>query len=245
MCSLKPFSILQLHRAVHLAILLAALTLLAGCDHFVSGGGSVNTPPEAIEYGRVTPIRLELNHWGNSSGSASDSYAELVCHYIVEGADAYTATEGHVEGESENRLKVVFYLPPFSPADGREVAYFLDYKFDGHYNKRDVEHVPLVDKLPATTRPTAATLPTLVGRRVSLRGEYGGPGKEADYISTRGEAVYLMNPVLPAGEKILYGTEVVVDGTLRHRDAVANPDQSIQALPAAYFIDRPTVRVAK
>ena len=64
-------------------------------------------------------------------------------------------------------------------------------------------------------------------------------------MSTRGEAVYLMNPDLPTGEKIACGTEVVVEGTLRHRKAVENPDQSIQAPPAAYFIDLPTVRVAK
>jgi hypothetical protein len=121
-------------------ITLVPLLLLAGCNFVAGGGGgSVHSPPEVIDYDRVTPLRLELSV---NEGSAK-RYTDVRCHYKTEKARSFTALQGRVEGEASNRMFIVFDLPPLSAADGTYVEYYFDMKLDGHYNKRDVVRVPL------------------------------------------------------------------------------------------------------
>jgi hypothetical protein len=70
-------------------------------------------------------------------------YTNIRCHYKAEKATAFTTLEGKVESEAKERMFVVFELPAFSAADGAYVEYYFDMNLDGHYNKRDMERVPL------------------------------------------------------------------------------------------------------
>jgi hypothetical protein len=96
-------------------------------------------PPDAIEYGQVVPLRLELS----VNEGAVKRYTDVRCHYKAEKATAFTALHGKVGSEVKNRMFVVFELPAFSHADGLYVEYYFDMKLDGHSNTRDVERVPL------------------------------------------------------------------------------------------------------
>ena len=121
-------------------IALASLLVLSGCDAVAGGGGgSVHLLPEAIEYGQVTPLRLELSV---NEGSVK-RFTDVRCHYKAEKATVFTLLEGKVESEAKDRMFVVFELPALSAADGEYVEYYFDMKLDGRYKKRPVERVPL------------------------------------------------------------------------------------------------------
>ena len=134
----------QLRQGIPQALLWAA-ALLVGCGNprAPGGGGSTSVPPADFEYGRPAAVREELSVWGGGSPDAGARFTDLLCHYRAENWDGYAAAPGRVERTGEGRIFVAFDLPPFGPADGAFVEYYLDHKFDGRYNKRDVERVPL------------------------------------------------------------------------------------------------------
>lgn len=122
------------------ASLIFGIILLAGCP---GGGGSVNLPPTAIKYGEPITIEYELSVWGAGSGRVSKRYTAIRCHYKAEKATAFTTLDGTIDRETADRIFVSFKLPKFAASDGAYVEYYLDEMFDGHYNRRPVERVPL------------------------------------------------------------------------------------------------------
>lgn len=125
--------------ASRLAFVLSAL-LVSGC---AGGGGSVHVPPNSIAYDKTTSLKLELSVWGAGAGTITERYTDVRCYYKAENATGFTEVEGKVESEAKDRMTMVFELPKFTAADGAYVEYYFDMKLDGHYNKRNVERVPL------------------------------------------------------------------------------------------------------
>jgi hypothetical protein len=117
--------------------------VVPGCAARSGGGGSVHVPPRSIAYGQTTLLTLELNAWGGGAGKLSQRYAQIQCHYRPEGATTFNSVPCSVQSETADRLVVSAALPSFSREDGNFVEYYFDMNFDGVYNKRPVEKVPL------------------------------------------------------------------------------------------------------
>lgn len=148
------------HVIASIGLLMAATIALTGCN---GGGGSVHVPPVQILYDQPTHLQIELTAWGSPplSGKLSRRYTDVRMHYKTEKSPEYTIITAKVESEKNKRLLMSFDLPALTPADGAYVEYFIDMKFDGVYNKRDVVRVPLglapvirydANRLPCTLR---------------------------------------------------------------------------------------------
>ncbi|GEM_PF-2848263 len=60
-------------------------------------------------------------------------------------------------------------------------------------------------------------LQSLVGRHVHLEGQFGGPGKIADFILVPGGEIYLMGSLDAGGQPLRYGNRIAVDGVLGYQ----------------------------
>jgi len=124
--------------------------LLTSCGIQVGGGsGSVHNPPPFISYGAPTELKLELSVWGAGHGKIIKRYKNVKCHYRLDQNGKFEAVELIPDATQEQqeaekkRLTFKCVLPPFHPGQGREVEYYFDMRFDGHYNRRPSEKVRL------------------------------------------------------------------------------------------------------
>jgi hypothetical protein len=90
-------------------------------------------------------------------------------------------------------------------------------------------------------------LSSQIDKPVSLEGQFGGPGKEADFVMVNGTEIYLTGKPDSAGERVPYGSIVKMHGTLRlYRSPVTTQPAgalSPQAAPDFLFIKDATVHV--
>jgi hypothetical protein len=90
-------------------------------------------------------------------------------------------------------------------------------------------------------------LPSQVGKAVALEGQFGGPGKEADFVMVGGTEIYLTGRPDAGGRAVPYGGIVKVHGTLRFAKSPATT-QSAGAVPAQvppdyFFIENAAAHV--
>jgi hypothetical protein len=91
--------------------------------------------------------------------------------------------------------------------------------------------------------PKPTDLHSQLGHEVSFEAQYGGPGKEADWVMLQGEEVYLIDPVFNANRRPDYGANIQVQGILRYRTFPINKDPLMQTPPDYFYIDHASVRI--
>ncbi len=121
--------------------------LFSGCKPPIGGGGSVHHPPEYIESGKPTKLELELSVWGAGSKDVTKRSKKVTCHYRIVGQDKFISLPMKVSKVMEDEAIYECFLPAFEEKDGNSVEYYFDEYFDGHYNKRPEEVVPIKDKV--------------------------------------------------------------------------------------------------
>jgi hypothetical protein len=126
--------------------LLVFLFLVSGCKPPFGGGGSVHNPPKYIESGKPTRLELELSVWGGGSEDVTKRSKKVTCHFRIEGQDKFTDLPMKVSKVMKSKAIYECFLPAFSEKDGNSVEYYFDEYFDGHYNKRPEEVVPIKDR---------------------------------------------------------------------------------------------------
>lgn len=133
------------HRMLFICLMLTPTLMLCACN---GGGGSVHVPPLQIIYGQPTQLQLELSAWGSPplSGKLSKRYTNVCLHYKTEHSTDYTIISAKITSERKEKLLMAFDLPVLKPADGTYIEYWMDFNFDGHYNKREKVKVPLCDE---------------------------------------------------------------------------------------------------
>lgn len=117
-----------------------AIFLLTGC---AGGGGSVHIPPEYIEANSPTAIKMELTVCGAGSGKLNERYTNITLYYRISGQEEFTSVSMIPTSITKKRLYVQATLPPFDVEDNTFVEYYIDFLFDGHYNKREIVRVPV------------------------------------------------------------------------------------------------------
>jgi hypothetical protein len=107
------------------------------------GGGSQHNPPIAIAPGEKTRLELTVSVWGRGSGDIEDRYEPVFCHYRLRGQPEFKSQKMRPVDVQDKRMTLECILPPFEAGAGEAVEYYFDFYFDGHYNQRSVEAVPL------------------------------------------------------------------------------------------------------
>ncbi|MHC5082955.1 MAG: hypothetical protein ACYTET_03325 [Planctomycetota bacterium] len=125
-------------RSRHTIIVLVVFVI--GCP---GGGGSTHRAPKYIEANKPKIIQLELTAWGAGRGRLDKRYTEVNLHYRLSGTEDFISIETTASTSSSEKLIVQATLPPFEFKEGSYVEYYFDMYFDGHYNKRNIERVPI------------------------------------------------------------------------------------------------------
>lgn len=113
------------------------------------GGGSTHIPPRSIIAGLPTTLSVELSVWGAGSGPISSRYKDVMCYYKYTGSDKFFAVQMQPSTTLFQRLtelKRLVYectLPVFSLDQGDVIEYYFDMKFDGHYNRKPINKIPI------------------------------------------------------------------------------------------------------
>jgi hypothetical protein len=99
----------------------------------------------------------------------------------------------------------------------------------------------------SAAHPLPDSLSSKIGQEVELRGQFGGPGKLADYIIVGQEQIYLFE--LPKTEGLKYGAVIAARGKLEHAPGApgascdSNDDCAEPGLPEHYFIRRAAIAI--
>jgi len=114
--------------------------LITGCP---GGGGSLHHPPKYIKANCSTVLEMELTVWGAGRGKLNKRYTDITLHYRVSGQEKFTSVSMIETSVTKKRLIVQATLPPFNVKGDAFVEYYIDFLFDGHYNKREIVRVPI------------------------------------------------------------------------------------------------------
>ena len=140
LCKEWRFSTAVLVRPMRCVPAVLTLILLGGC---AGGGGSVHHPPDHIEAGQPTVIKLSFSVWGSGGGwDLARRYTQILCHYRHGGDQHFQSIPATIVSSDKQRMTVEFVIPPQQPISEADILdYYFDFLFDGHYNKRRIEHV--------------------------------------------------------------------------------------------------------
>ena len=118
--------------------------LLTGCP---GAGGSDHHPPDRIVAGQPTVLTQTFSVWG--AGPRQDlarRYTEMLCHYRHAGEQHFQSIQARIVSSDRKHMTVEYVIPPQQRLSGSDtLEYYFDCLFDGHYNKRPIERVRIIE----------------------------------------------------------------------------------------------------
>jgi hypothetical protein len=113
-----------------------------GCKKLsvAGGGGMIHVPPSVVVEGEPALIRVKL--W------PSGRYTDVCCHYRLQANNEERSVCLQKTGTEAAETGTVYdvyecYIPALSPGSGSKITYYIDMKFDGHYNRNDYGPIPI------------------------------------------------------------------------------------------------------
>ncbi len=88
-------------------------------------------------------------------------------------------------------------------------------------------------------------LEDFVGQEVVVCGTFGGPGMQADYVTTKGEPVYLTGDILKTADPLEYGADVEVKGVLKFKAFTRRKGYIDQVPPDYYYLDHGSIKILR
>lgn len=109
----------------------------------IGGGHSGHTPPDEITFGTPTKLELKLSVWGEGSRRMSKRWTKVTCYYKLDIENVFHHIPMTIAKEEKDRINFECYLPAVTDKNAKTVIYYFDLLFDDHYNKHEVNPIPV------------------------------------------------------------------------------------------------------